>query len=284
MSRPSGMSQRERDVLEEELAAPLRRLRRTAGDPTYERIAKESGLCRNTVDNAFNARRLVRWDSVEAIVAALGGDTVGWRQRWVVTRDRVDAVRKGPEQAAPEPETDGPAAAPSPKPEPEPLPEPSEAWPDRAPAVRPPAYAAPVTPRAPRTGRRRLLAAGAVATSVFGWVVAAVLASGVMHGQRADAAPGAVRERVSGESLHATSAAQVLPVSGEPVYSQCSDRGRSILTKPGRVRGGMLRGRLRPGERFVVTSKTAYWRFGRVPGASGRQGWVMAEYLCRISE
>src|SRR4051794_30973472 len=146
------MPQREREILEDELAAPLRRLRRTAGDPTYERIAKESGLCRNTVDNAFNARRLVRWDSVEAIVTALGGDTVRWRQRWVAARDRVDAVRKEP----------APGAPPSPEPAAE------APVPDVPSAVRlRPAYAEPVPPR---TGRRRLLAAGAVAASVFGWV------------------------------------------------------------------------------------------------------------------
>jgi hypothetical protein len=79
----------------------------------------------------------------------------------------------------------------------------------------------------------------------------------------------------------AVSIAQVRPVAGEPVYFQCSDRARSVLSKPGRVRGGLPRGTLRPGERFVVTSRTAYWRFGRVSDDPGRQGWVLAQYLCR---
>ena len=248
MPPSSGPSQREREIVEEELAVPLRRLRREAGDPTYERIAEDSGLCRNTVDNAFNARRLVRWRTVEAIVVALGGDTARWRERWVAARGRLDALT-------------APAAVPYPEPEPA-VPEPAASEPVVAGRVR----------RGP--GRRRLLAVLVGAATVFGWGMAiAVLAFGAMDREAS------ARDRTGAGSV---SIAQVRPVAGNPVYTQCSDRDRSVLSEPGRVRGGMPRGRLWPGDRFVVTSKTAYWRYGRVPGDPERQGWVLAGYLCRI--
>ena len=239
MPPSSGPSQREREIVEEELAVPLRRLRREAGDPTYERIAEDSGLCRNTVDNAFNARRLVRWRTVEAIVVALGGDAGRWRERWVAARGRLDALK--------------------------------------APATVP--YAEPVSPEpvavelVRRPGRRRLLAVLVGTATVFGWGMAvAVLAFGSMDGEAS-----AARDRTGSVPI-----AQKRPVAGNPVYAQCSDRDRSVLSEPGRVRGGVPRGKLRPGDRFVVTSKTAYWRYGRVPGdPERRQGWVLAGYLCR---
>jgi hypothetical protein len=244
MPPSNGPSQREREIVAEELAVPLRRLRREAGDPTYERIAEDSGLCRNTVDNAFNARRLVRWRTVEAIVVALGGDAARWRERWVTARGRLDALK-------------APAAVPEPA-----VPEP---------AVPEPPVAAPVVVR---RAPRRLLAALVGAATVFGWGMAvAVLAFGPMDGEAS-----AARDRTGTGSVPI---AQVRPVAGSPEYAQCSDRDRSVLSEPGRVRGGRPRGKLRPGDRFVVTSKTAYWRYGRVPGDPERQGWVLAGYLCR---
>ena len=251
MPPSSGSSQREREILEEEIAVPLRRLRRSAGDPTYGKIAADSRLCRNTVDNAFNARRLVRYESVDAIVTALGGDTAQWRHRWVTARDRIDALRDpGPAQTAPA-EEPLPAAAPE-----------------------------PASPRrAPKLVRRRLVAAAATVVAVFGWVIAGtVLAFGSVH--REDLGD-------AGDQVAATPTPprdQVMPMAGNPVYFQCSDRGRSILSKPGRVRGGLPRGTLKPGERIVVTSKTAYWRFGHVSDDPGRQGWVLAQFLCRVTE
>lgn len=245
MSPSSGPSQREREIMAEELAIPLRRLRRKAGEPTYEWIAERSGLCRNTVDNAFNARRLVRWRTVEAIVAALGGDTERWRERWIVARGRLDALKKTAVQ----------------------LPETAEA------TELDTGEPAPVRARTP--ARRRLLTALVAVTTVFGWVMAlAVLTLGTM-----DRDASAARDRTAPS---ASSIAQVHPVAGKPVYVQCSDRERSVLSRPGRVRGGMPRGTLKPGDHFVVTSKTAYWRYGTVPGDPARTGWVLAGYLCRI--
>lgn len=245
MPPSSGPSQREREIVNEELALPLRRLRRKAGEPTYEWIAERSGLCRNTVDNAFNARRLVRWHTVEAIVAALGEDTGRWRERWIVARGRLDALKK-------------PAAGPPP-----------EAVPEEDGAEEPPVVSGPGPVRRPV--RRRLVAV----TAVFGWVPAlAVLAFGAM-----DRDASAARDRTAPS---ASSIAQVHPVAGTLVYVQCADRARSVLSRPGRVRGGMPRGTLKPGDHFVVTAKTAYWRYGAVPGDPSRTGWVLAGSLCRI--
>ncbi|MEV1238507.1 hypothetical protein [Nonomuraea sp. NPDC049750] len=73
---------------------------------------------------------------------------------------------------------------------------------------------------------------------------------------------------------------QTWPVEGQPVYRQCSPRDRLILSQPGQVRGGQLLGHLRVGERFVVSKRTTYWRFGHVEGDAKREGWVMSSYLC----
>ncbi|MEU4224785.1 hypothetical protein AB0F17_10865 [Nonomuraea sp. NPDC026600] len=77
-------------------------------------------------------------------------------------------------------------------------------------------------------------------------------------------------------------AGQIWPVEGQPVYRQCSPRDRSILSQPGQVRGGQLLGHLRVGERFVISKRTTYWRFGQVEGDVKREGWVMASYLCLV--
>ncbi|MET8157296.1 hypothetical protein ABZT47_13045 [Sphaerisporangium sp. NPDC005289] len=77
-------------------------------------------------------------------------------------------------------------------------------------------------------------------------------------------------------------AGRIRSVEGRPIYRQCSMRDRSILSQPGQVRGGELLGHLRVGERFVVSRRTAYWRFGHVDGDPGRAGWVMSGYLCLV--
>jgi hypothetical protein len=55
-----------------------------------------------------------------------------------------------------------------------------------------------------------------------------------------------------------------------------------MLSEPGRDRGGEPRGKLMPGERFVVTAKTRYWKYGQVVGDPHRRGWVMSVYLCAV--
>jgi hypothetical protein len=72
------------------------------------------------------------------------------------------------------------------------------------------------------------------------------------------------------------------PVAGRPVYRQCDTAARSILSEPGRDRGGEPRGMLRPGELFTVTAKTRYWKYGQVVGDPSRTGWVMSVNLCAV--
>lgn len=72
----------------------------------------------------------------------------------------------------------------------------------------------------------------------------------------------------------------VVPIAGRPVYWQCTDRPRSILTLPGKGRGGVAIARLMPGAAFVVTGRTDFWKRGYVPGAPANpEGFVMSEYL-----
>lgn len=92
MPQPTGPSEEERRILEQELCVPLRRLRRDAGDPSYEEIAERAELSRSTVYNAFKAHSRVSSRTIVAIAVALGGDRDEWRRRWVVARDRIDAA------------------------------------------------------------------------------------------------------------------------------------------------------------------------------------------------
>ncbi|WP_431921682.1 hypothetical protein [Nonomuraea jabiensis] len=77
-------------------------------------------------------------------------------------------------------------------------------------------------------------------------------------------------------------AGRIWPVEGQPVYRQCSPRDRSILSEPGQARGGQLLGHLRVDERFVVSKRTKYWRFGHIQDDAKRAGWVMSSYLCLV--
>ncbi|MCU7722650.1 helix-turn-helix domain-containing protein [Actinoplanes sp. KI2] len=72
----------------------------------------------------------------------------------------------------------------------------------------------------------------------------------------------------------------VVPVAGNPVYWQCTDRKRSILSAPGKSRGGDPVGALDRGAAFVVIAKTDYWRNGYVrDDPRHTRGWVMNDYL-----
>ena len=243
-----GASPRERQILQEDLADPLRRLRRTAGDPTCGKIAERAGLSRNTVDNVFNARRLARSDTIEAIVVALNGDVTWWRHQWAATRDRIDQLDT---EAA---ETPDPVPA-----------EPVAVEPAmRAPAVETPSRETPARRR--RVRRLATTIAAALALIVTGGVVwATTMGDGV-----SGASPAHDEE----------SRTHVQPLPHNLPYVQCADRPRSILTGPGRSRGGRPLGELAPGERFIVTSQTAFWKYGHTEAAPARTGWVLADYLC----
>jgi hypothetical protein len=226
-----GASPRERQILQEVIAAPLKRLRRTAGDPTGGKIAEAAGLSRNTVDNVFNARHLTRFDSVEEIVVALGGDVAEWRDRWATARDRIDRLDTGVE----------------------------------TPPEQEPADIAPVPVR-----RRRLPSTAVAALALLAAGAVLTLAA------RGDGVSGAAPTHPAGEQR----TARTVFLPHDLPYVQCADRTRSVLSRPGRSRGGTPQGQIRPGERFIVTGQTAFWKYGHTDAAPVRTGWVLADYLC----
>jgi len=79
-----------------------------------------------------------------------------------------------------------------------------------------------------------------------------------------------------------TDTTTVSPVIGGPVYTQCSDRDRSMLSAPGSTRGGEHRGTIRPGQEFVVTGETLRWKRGYLKDDPDKRiVFVMSSYLSR---
>lgn len=254
MPRSPGASPRERQILQEEIAEPLKRLRRTAGDPACGKIAKAAGLSRNTVDNVFNARRLARSDTIEAIVTALNGDVVWWRRRWAAVRDRLDDLN----ETCPEPSATAALTVP-PGP-------PAKTSTERADTGEP----SGPTGR-PGTGRR----VRRVVVTVVAALMLVAVGGVVWVAEMGDAVSGAAPAHATGDRN-----GHVQPLPHDLPYVQCGDRTHSILSGPGRSRGGTPLGEIHPGERFIVTGQTAFWKYGHTDGTSPRTGWVLADYLC----
>lgn len=77
------------------LAADLRRLRLAEGGPTYESLARATGLSRSTVADAFGGNRLPSERTLFALVKELGEPTDGWLSRRAVLvqmRDDEDTL------------------------------------------------------------------------------------------------------------------------------------------------------------------------------------------------
>ncbi|MGO1315999.1 MAG: hypothetical protein ACTMIR_03035 [Cellulomonadaceae bacterium] len=78
----------------QQFARDLRQLRFDNGTPTYESLARATGLSRSIIATAFGGRRLPSERTVHGIVAALDGDPTAWLER----RVRVEAAtRQGPD-------------------------------------------------------------------------------------------------------------------------------------------------------------------------------------------
>ena len=237
----------QRIILERRIAAPLRQLRLTAGNPSYEKLAESAGLSRNSVDNALNARRQVSWPTLEAIVTALGGDRVEWQKRWADAAAEIQRLRQpAPVQGE---LGDGPPTAAQTEP----------ADTQKAPGDQ------QVAGRPDRRSARRPVLLGISGLLILG-----------LSGAEAGSVPSGDERSPSYLDVAATA------VPGEPVYEQCSDLPRSILTAPGRSRGGRPAGQLHPGERFVIEGRTEHWRCGHVQKDPQRMGWVLAVYLCAV--
>lgn len=101
-------------------AAGLRELRRAAGEPTYQELARRTSYGRSTVHDALAGRRLPALDLTLAVVGALGGDVADWRERWVCARGALDpGPADGIDDAGPSdggPAGSGPSGRPPPPP------------------------------------------------------------------------------------------------------------------------------------------------------------------------
>src|SRR6266568_4717488 len=67
---------------QEVLAAELRRLHRSAGEPGTRAIAKAIKFSHTTVAQALNGSRCPKWNAIEAMVRHLDGDVEAFRPLW----------------------------------------------------------------------------------------------------------------------------------------------------------------------------------------------------------
>lgn len=82
-----------------ELARALQDLRRSAGNPSFNDLAKVTGVPRSTLHDAVSGKRMPSQKVTVTLASALGGDAAEWHDRWVVT-DRArhpDASEPAPE-------------------------------------------------------------------------------------------------------------------------------------------------------------------------------------------
>ncbi|MGW6930793.1 nSTAND1 domain-containing NTPase [Lentzea sp. NPDC054927] len=86
-------------------AADLRRLRASAGGPSYRELARRSHFSSTALSDAAGGRRLPGLEVVLGYVRACGGDEEQWRQRW----HDVAAELAIAEQVPPAGEEEGPA-------------------------------------------------------------------------------------------------------------------------------------------------------------------------------
>ena len=76
----------------DELAAALRRLHRSAGEPSTHEIGKRIGYSHTTVAQAFKGTRCPTWPVLEVLVTYLGGDPAEFKSYWIATRDAEDPL------------------------------------------------------------------------------------------------------------------------------------------------------------------------------------------------
>lgn len=83
-----------------ELAAELRRLRLARGGPTYEALARSTGLSRSTIADAFSGNRVPSERTLFAVVKALDEDP----EEWMASREEIVSGREGDEADEPSPD------------------------------------------------------------------------------------------------------------------------------------------------------------------------------------
>lgn len=78
-----------------QLAHELRVLRRRAGSPPYQTMAKAAGFSATTLSRAASGKRLPSWEVVKGYVRACGADFEEWEPRWKEADAAVaDAMRE----------------------------------------------------------------------------------------------------------------------------------------------------------------------------------------------
>lgn len=78
-------------------AVELRRLRETAGDPTYRAMSVRAGFSATTLSEAAGGVRKPSLDVTLAFVEVCGGDQAEWRTRWARMDRALTAQQAGPE-------------------------------------------------------------------------------------------------------------------------------------------------------------------------------------------
>ncbi|WP_353900189.1 YbjN domain-containing protein [Micromonospora harpali] len=71
----------------------LKRLHRTAGEPTMRQIAKNLPCTYATVHSAMRGPRVPKWPLLELIVEKLGGNTDHFKQLWIAALDSQELHR-----------------------------------------------------------------------------------------------------------------------------------------------------------------------------------------------
>lgn len=77
-------------VVVEEFGRALQDLRRAAGNPSFNDLAKATGIPRSTLHDAVSGKRLPSLKVTLSLVSALHGEAEEWRDRWV----EVDRARR----------------------------------------------------------------------------------------------------------------------------------------------------------------------------------------------
>lgn len=73
-------------------AGELRRLRESAGNPSFRKMAGTSGfISHTTLHEAAGGTRFASWETTREFVRACGGDETEWRTRWERARDGLAA-------------------------------------------------------------------------------------------------------------------------------------------------------------------------------------------------
>lgn len=71
-------------------AADLRLIRKKAGNPTYLKMARQSGRSRTALAEAAGGDHLATWETVEGYLTACAQDPAAWRERWQSLRAELD--------------------------------------------------------------------------------------------------------------------------------------------------------------------------------------------------